>query len=98
MSLATEERNKRIRRKYARLYKEYKKRKERNASDKAITDLVRQFSAWHLEFETIKKIIFDKNYGKRQEKDEKDENILPPVSAIDTQTTLNDVEEPKISE
>jgi hypothetical protein len=62
-----EQRNEKIRKDYRKLVVQYKRAGERKPSAKAIEELVHKYNAWALEFETIRRIVLDPNYGKTPE-------------------------------
>lgn len=60
-----EKRNAEMRRKYAYFISESKKRREENATERAIEQVRHDFSAWDLTFDTVRQIVADPNYGQR---------------------------------
>jgi hypothetical protein len=65
MKPAYEERNNRIRRIYEKRIIELKRQGERKYLDIAVNELVHQFNAWELSYETIKEIVLREDYGER---------------------------------
>lgn len=66
MTKYIEQRNEKMRERYRKLFKQFKREKVKNASDKAIEELVRIYNVHELSFDTVKKIVHDSNYGRQK--------------------------------
>jgi len=69
-----EQRNNQIRDLYKTKLARLQAKGEKDASSMAIEELVRDFKSWHLDFETIRRIIYDPGYGKKKGKGKETDN------------------------